>query len=72
MLSTYGALDVESKPSPLGLLVGDVRSENELWAAMVLLSDGLADLEGTPDHHSAKDVRPPEAPPPHLDVLCCV
>lgn len=50
MLATFGALDQEYKPTPLGLLVGDVRSENELWAAMVLLSDGLADLDGTRHH----------------------
>lgn len=57
MLATFGALDQEYKPTPLGLLVGDVRSENELWAAMVLLSDGLADLDGTRHHHTTQTGR---------------
>jgi hypothetical protein len=30
----------------LGQLLGTVRAENELWASLVLLSDGLADMVG--------------------------
>jgi superfamily II RNA helicase len=45
VLEMYGAL-LDNKPTPLGQLVGTVRSENELWASLVLLSDGLADLDG--------------------------
>jgi superfamily II RNA helicase len=55
LLESYGALvDTQQlgrdqprnlQPSGLGQLVGTVRAENELWASLVLLSDGLADME---------------------------
>lgn len=55
LLESYGALvDTQQlgreqprnlQPSGLGQLVGTVRAENELWASLVLLSEGLADME---------------------------
>ncbi len=55
LLESYGALVDQQQlgkdlpralqPSGLGQLVGTVRAENELWASLVLLSEGLADME---------------------------
>ena len=55
LLESYGALvDTQQlgreqprnlQPSGLRQLVGTVRAENELWASLVLLSEGLADME---------------------------